>query len=395
MKLLKRISLYLAFILPALGLLISRLRNQEFNSDEFQHTYLAWANLNYDQMPYRDLWDNHGSLYTFSNSLLMKLANLKAGVDTILVERYFNLFIFVLGALVLFELFRLLTNKIHYAALGTWLFALTNFATYTIQVRPDNLQCLFLYLGLLLITKAIKKNQNQYAFLAGISFVLMLMTNAKSISALCGVIIALVLIKIIDKQSTSLSILWSVIQGLALALLAFAIFFASQGMLENYLIYSILYNKDLVLHDVERVVGTAKAYYLRRHQWFFAITIPALGYWSYKGLGKKIDTAKLVIIITIVIAAIPRIVFSSLWMQYDLLLIPLASFIASCFIIEVLEKYLVPHIASTKLQIGLLVYLVILSSSWYQVFKQSNPLEQYLASVDERVNFLVDNLAED
>ena len=72
----KRLPLYILTLLPSLGLLLFKIVSRRFNVDEFQHTHLAWMTLHADKLQYRDIWDNHGPIYTWINIALIKIPNL-------------------------------------------------------------------------------------------------------------------------------------------------------------------------------------------------------------------------------------------------------------------------------------------------------------------------------
>ena len=92
----------LAFILP-LPFYLSGILQPLFSQDEFQHTYLAWAWIHFDQLPYRDVFDNHGIVHTLVNVLTLRLLPLEPGAQTLIQLRLVNLCFLYLCFIPLFK----------------------------------------------------------------------------------------------------------------------------------------------------------------------------------------------------------------------------------------------------------------------------------------------------
>ena len=149
---------------------------------------------------YRDFWDNHGILYTLFNSAIVSIFKPEVGVPAIMLERYANLALLIIGFYILFEVFYELSSKLHYGCLGVFFFAYSGPALKSIEVRPDNLQCVFLYASILLLFKALKTNNKQLSLVSGLFATLMLMTSLKSGIVLIGIGAGLVIGLLVKKD---------------------------------------------------------------------------------------------------------------------------------------------------------------------------------------------------
>ncbi|MDD9898831.1 MAG: hypothetical protein OXU45_07520 [Candidatus Melainabacteria bacterium] len=397
MSLVKRITLYFLVLIPALGLFVNNIHSKRFNTDEFQHTHLAWAATHFDKLQYRDLWDNHGPLYTVVNSIFIKSANLGADVSTYLAERYLNLLILLLGFLILFELFRSVTGKWYFAILGPWFFVTSQFSRFATQVRPDNLQCLFFYLALLLLVKAFQKENHKLAFASGLSLALMLMTNLKSLSALAAILVSLVLLSFMNKESQAMSYLRSLVTGLALLASVFLIALVVGGFMPGYINDNIMFNFVSMQMVEEAAVKQISLLYTKRHHLLLPLLGISLGFWLYKNLkSKTINPAWFLVLVTSSILAISRLKIH-LWGQYDLLFIPLLCFIASCFVFYLLEKLILSKINSQVIKLLVIspIFIGFVYAGWKKVIHNPRPLARYHQFINERIAKVTELVGED
>ncbi|MDD9897606.1 MAG: glycosyltransferase family 39 protein, partial [Candidatus Melainabacteria bacterium] len=385
----KRLPLYILTLLPSLGLLLFKIVSRRFNVDEFQHTHLAWMTLHADKLQYRDIWDNHGPIYTWINIALIKIANLGADVNTLMAERYLNLVILILGFFVLFELFHRLTGKWYLAVLGPWFFAASNFSMYAIQTRPDNLQCLFLYSALLVLVIALQKKQSDYSFGAGILLALMLLTNLKSLSALFAILIALVLIGRLGKEIKILAYLKSLVIGLALVFAIAAGMMAAAGMLEGYIYDNLLFNFAYVDHFNTDALKKVFQHYFKEHQLFFVVSIPALIFWlcrSIKSENNRFDPASFLLAMVTLILLLTRLK-ANIWPQYDLLYIPLLCFLASNLVLEAFDKQFRLSIKSRfwgfVILLPALVFFIF--AGWFRYYRGVNTLDGYKKNITRKL----------
>lgn len=398
MSFVKRIPLYILALLGPLGLLFDTLSKQRFNIDEFQHTHLAWMALYHDKLQYRDLWDNHGPLYTIVNVLFIKLADLGASVATIVAERYLNFAILILGFVVLFELFRVVTGKWYFAVLGPWFFASSMHSIHAIEVRPDNLQCLFFYIALLLLVKALEFRSNNYALVSGLFLTLMLMTNLKSLTALAATVLSLILLNIFDKKSNALEYLKSLMIALVLSLLVTALILLVTGLLPGYVQDNILFNFIITQFDNPGSLRKMLRFYVETNPIFVPLLISSLFVWTGTSVDlqiKKINQPRFILAVVAIVLVISRFL-TNLWTQYDLLFLPILCFMASTMIFQALEGNLLVKISSQKYRAMILGFLILglVPLGWYRyVQAPAHRLEGYYKALDSSIQKMTEILS--
>jgi len=342
----QRLGWYLLMLLPSLGVLINKLRLEHFNIDEYQHTYLAWATVHFDQLQYRDIWDNHGILYTLYNSFFISILDPKPEISTIFLERYLNLALALIGFIILFEIFYLINKRPQLCWIGLLIFCLSKFSISTIEVRPDNLQCIFLFLGILLLTKAYQSRNHILAIAAGLSAACMLMTNLKSLSALFGLLVGMLIALMLCKQNhinkdnnfdSILKILTNFILGLIAGLGCFSIIFWRYGILDDYYYCNVAFNYHY-MHSVHSERWGPDLQVISFYQEMISVIILqliTLGIWLkriFHNQEKNFFTLLLITSIYIV-CMINRCNFY-LWHQYDLLMMPLMFYATSLMVCE-------------------------------------------------------------
>jgi len=363
----KRFFYYTLCIIPGLGFLIHHIKFAYFNVDEFQHTYLAWATTHFDMIQYRDMWDNHGILYTLFNSLILKIFQPEIGVPTIMLERYANLALLIIGFYILFEVFYELSSKLHYASLGVFFFAYSGPALKSIEVRPDNLQCVFLYASILLLFKALKTNNKQLSLVSGLFASLMLMTSLKSGIVLIGIGAGLVIGLLVKKDKKLFSLILNFGIGIITGLIIFAIGFTYYGILDDYIKYNVIFNR--LMTNLNLGSGSFQTLISCYGGRFLLVTISifiALGFFSRDAFNdfQKQKYQKLILVLIILFCLIARFKYY-FWVQYDLLYYPICCFILSMMFLKLLElrqgKVLVLFVSSYLLLIGFVSFSILLN----------------------------------
>jgi hypothetical protein len=382
----KRFFYYTLCCLPGLGFLIHRIRFTHFNVDEFQHTYLAWATTHFDMIQYRDFWDNHGILYTLFNSAILKIFEPEVGVPAIMLERYANLSLLIIGFYLLFEVFYELSSKLHYASLGVLFFSYGLISQKGIEVRPDNLQCIFLYSALLLLFKALKRRNNKLAFVAGLFITLMLMTNLKSISALMGIGFGLIVALACERSKSLMSLILWLGAGILSGLVVFALGFLSWGILDDYVNWNMIFNLGCTQFGMWAANKYALVKFFGDQNLLLSLAcICSVIVFFISSLGdiKNKKYEKIILSSIIIYCIISRCIYV-FWIQFDLIYFLIACYILSSILfsmIEIANSYLV------KSLFWLLLLTVSLSISFIYYAKLLNDWnirKTYFALVDLR-----------
>jgi hypothetical protein len=335
-----RLLFYSVCLIPSLSFFVSRIKVSKFNIDEYQHTYLAWATANFDMVQYRDFWDNHGILYTLFNTLVLKLFKPDVGVTTFMLERYCNLILLLISFYILFEIFYELSSKIHYASFGALFFSYSMISLHGIEVRPDNLQCVFLYSALLLILKALKSNNKKLSFGAGVLMALMLMTNLKSLSAFVGIGFGLTISYLLERSKEKAYLILNLSSGLFLGLLIFIISFAKWGILDDYIKCNIIYNFKFT--SLKYFLMNKEAMWVIFGNQYLPLSIAclsALFFLCYEAYQKtKIRNYQHLILASMILYCLIGRTIVLLWAQFDLLYLPLLCCYLSYIIFIFFEK---------------------------------------------------------
>jgi hypothetical protein len=347
--LIRRFLLYSLCLTPCVFLLVQKIHFTKFNVDEFQHTYLAWSSAFFNQIQYRDMWDNHGILYTLFNTLMLKIFKPEIGIPALMLERYSNLALLLISFLILFELMFLVFKRTHYACVAGVLLTLSSLSLKAIEIRPDNLQCVFLYLSLLLLFKSLESNKNneanfqKLAFGAGFSSCLTMMVNLKSYCAILAIIVVLVGALILNRSTKTLKIITNFGAGLGLGLGGFAIIFSAYGILLPYIKYNIEFNY-LITHKYAQINNSAKILDFFTRDSFFISAIVMIGllifiidtYW----INKKNILEKSILLLIIAICLYTRFFVYVYRLQFDLMYFPLACALASYAFFRVMEYFI-------------------------------------------------------
>lgn len=391
----QRLGWYLFLLLPCAGILIHKIQTLHFNIDEYQHTYLAWATVHFDQIQYRDIWDNHGILYTLFNSFFIWFLDPEPGIYTIFLERYLNLGLLFIGFIVLLEIFYLLNKKPQYCALGLYCFCWSFFYMPAIQVRPDNLQCLFLYLGIWFLTKAYQSRKIYWALIAGLSTACMLMTNLKSVSALAGICLGIFIAFFVSKKQENnfrqdikiAKIFLNFIVGVSLGLSCFALAFYYYGILDHYYYCNVAFNYHYMnFINKNRFGPPGDIISLYQNSILFLIfQILAIYIWLKRIYQKKErNYFLLLIIISIYLICMFNRVRFYFWHQYDLLMMPIMFFATSVLITEYIRKYIkIEKKHQKKLFVFLLIILYICAFGKF-AFKFFRKQDQYFLETQKR-----------
>lgn len=331
-NLLQRLSFYTLMMIPAIILFVEKINSTKFNVDEYQHTYLAWSTAFYHQLQYRDMWDNHGILYTLFNSLVLEIFKPEVGIPALMLERYANLVILVIGFYLLQEIFYQLSSRFYLASLGAWIFAFSTLSFKGIEIRPDNLQCLFLYSALILLFRAFKINSLRLIFFSGFFMSLMLMTNLKSISALFALSIGLL---IICFRRGNFNFLTNWVFGLVLGLTIFALVFWSLGIFDDYIKQNIIFNL-ITTKKYPNTTNIEKVLHFFFHDYYFislivmgSIVIFGAEFLWRKNFLKKSFEPNLIILLIFFVCLLSRFTVYIYRLQFDLMYFPLACCVTS------------------------------------------------------------------
>ncbi len=389
----KRLFFYTLCLIPSCFLLIQKIQYSKFNVDEFQHNYLAWSTAFLNQVQYRDMWDNHGILYTLFNSLMLKIFQPEIGLPTLFFERYCSLGLLMISFFILLELMFIVFKRPHYACLGGLLLTLSSLNLKAIEIRPDNLQCVFLYLSLVLLFKSLESPEptkisfQKMAFGAGLSACLMLMVNLKSFSALLAIFMVLIVTLFFSKSKKHLNTIINMGAGLGLGLIAFALGFMACGLLDEYIKYNFIFifkynhlfnNKHNVLFDAI----TAQKYYQNNnlekaldfflHDNFFISTIVISSLLIFLldsfFINKRNFLQKMILMAIIISCLITRFFGYIYRLQFDLMYFPLACMLASYVFFRLVESLLPKRFQ----KIVIVALLSLLSVLYYQSLKNIN-----------------------
>jgi|GEM_PF-6598751 len=382
----KRFFYYTLCCLPGLGFLIHRIRFTHFNVDEFQHTYLAWATTHFDMIQYRDFWDNHGILYTLFNSAILKIFEPEVGVPAIMLERYANLSLLIIGFYLLFEVFYELSSKLHYASLGVLFFSYGLISQKGIEVRPDNLQCIFLYSALLLLFKALKRRNNKLAFVAGLFITLMLMTNLKSISALMGIGFGLIVALACERSKSLMSLILWLGAGILSGLVVFALGFLSWGILDDYINWNMIFNINYTRFGFWPA-DKKELWDFYGHKYFLLSFCTIMSFFIFifiSVLKLRQRRYDFFILSSIILYCIVSRTVYLFWTQFDLLYIPVGFFVMSFIIFNFFNLDFNSKIKKT-IWLALLIFFSFFSfHSYAKLLNDWNIQDGYFTRIDER-----------
>lgn len=382
----KRFFYYTLCIIAGLGFLIHRIRFTHFNVDEFQHTYLAWATTHFDMIQYRDMWDNHGILYTLFNSLVLKIFQPDPGVPAIMLERYANLALLIIGFYILFEVFYELSSKLHYASLGVLFFSYGLISQKGIEVRPDNLQCIFLYSALLVLFKALKRRNNKLAFIAGLFITLMLMTNLKSISALMGIGFGLIVALAYERSKSLASLILWLGAGILSGLVVFALGFLSWGILDDYIDWNIIFNISYTRFGFWPA-DKQELWDFYGDKYFLLSLYSFLGFLIFIFISilkiKQKRYGFLIISSVILYCIISRTLYL-FWTQFDLLYLAIAFFILSFIIFKFFDLDFHTKIKKIIWLASLIFFSVFSFYSYAKLINNWSIRDKYFVKVNQR-----------
>ncbi len=398
-----RLLYYLLILSASAGFYIYGALTKAFNQDEFQHTYLAWASVNFNYLVYKDIFDNHGPIYTLANALFLYLFQPKAGLEALYALRFFNLILLALNFISCFEIIYYLTKKASATILAPFLLICSYLFFITIQIRPDQLQGLFLNLGLLAFFYAYQSKRSILAIVSGFFFTLMLLTNLKSASGLIGLLAGITIIYFKFKDQKKIAkLLQNFLLGLSLTFLTVLLIMYCIGNLKGYLQSNLIFNFLLAFSPEKERSWEFTYQILFKYDWLICGSL--LGSLFIWGLTcKKKDTLnrenRFLLLSTIIGLLLGKIF--GLWLQYDLifmvLLSTLASWVAWSCIDCILQKINTPYLPHNTLQIfsTLLCLVVISYFSWRHLINFQNPNKQYFKYLEDnyqRINY--DNQAD-
>ncbi len=216
-----------------------------FDADELQHAHLAWQVAS-GKLLYRDIWDNHGPLFTLLNAALLGATGAAASLDLLFWCRGMGVAATAGLGLATYALGRRLgfppLLAIAAVALTSLLFIIQDKGA---ECRPDALQNLFWLAGLLLATGVAGAGSRvATGFLWGLA----VMTNAKA--ALGPAVVVgfwLVAMRLHGRPGGAvLRDIALIAAGGLLAWLPFAAYFLARGALFELHDYSLLWNLHYV-----------------------------------------------------------------------------------------------------------------------------------------------------
>jgi hypothetical protein len=304
--------------------------------DEWQHTYLAWASARLNKVVYLDIFDNHGPLYTWLNALLIKYYNPLPGLYCIFRLRIFNVLILAINFLICFEITAILTSNYFSAILSPLIFSLNFTSIHAYQIRPDNLQSLLFSLSLYFLLISLGRRSKITSYLSGICLGLMLLTNIKSLIALAaistGVVVMVTIYKKKEFQHVMRPIFFALTGTYFLGLIYIALFYSFKGYVRYNLILNFLIVFDPLKH---KSFGWMKEIYIGKQFWVTVAMMAALCYWGIQAICTKKEVKDLrIFLFSIVIVLLLGKCFG-LWLQYDLIFMPLLACMASAVIIDI------------------------------------------------------------
>ena len=174
-------ALLIGAIAIGLALALLRVLFDQFDTDELQHTHIAWLTAG-GEVPYRDFWDHHGPLYSLFNAALSAAAEPVPGVELQLALRAINWGLAVGLVILTFRLGRAAAATRPAALAAAALLAATyHFQDVGTEIRPDVLQNVCWLAGLLLVARQLERPLVRTAVAAGALFGLAVVTNMKAI----------------------------------------------------------------------------------------------------------------------------------------------------------------------------------------------------------------------
>ena len=320
------------------------------------------------------MWDNHGILYTLFNSIILKIFKPEVGVPALILERYANLALLVIGFYILHEMFYLLSSKFYFASFGAWFFSLSSLSTKAIEIRPDNLQCLFLYASLFALVKSFNIGSSQLSFWAGILISLMLMTNLKSLIVFGAIIVALA----ISRQKKDLV---RVTLGAGFGLTCAGIILNGFGILDDYLKYNWFFNLLTVnKYANPNNIDLISNFLLEDHYLISFLLLVIVNFLLFNK--KSYSNPPLTIILSIIgFAVFNRIGVYVYRLQYDLIYFPLACFLAS-YIFFITFKSRKIFILAIVIILGLMTFATYEKFSFTESLKSNH--QEYLTVSQKR-----------
>jgi hypothetical protein len=263
----------LAALVAGLGVMVLRALHEQFDADEFQHLHLAWQVAG-GRLLYRELFDNHGPLYTLLNAAQLQLTGAPASFELLFWCRGQSIAM-SLGLLALtYAIGRRLAlpRPVALAAVGVTAL-LVMFQDKAGECRPDPLQNLFWFGGLLLLLAPAARRTGPCLFAAGALLGLAVLTNAKAALAP----FALALCYLGGPRLHGLP--WPTVRrelallsagGLLVYLLAL-LWFARLGTIADWHLHQFWWNLLFVGGGEEQPVALGNIGFLVRHQWPFLL----------------------------------------------------------------------------------------------------------------------------
>jgi hypothetical protein len=300
---------------------------QFFNEDEFQHTHIAW-NQNQGLTLYKDFFEHHGPLYSLLNKYIFSLLENPASFDTLILLRIISFF----TALVIVFLVYLVAKNYNqdnsnFAYITIAVFSLWTSTQMTLlQIRPDNIQTVFMLLGFLMLFIGFKKGAIVSNLLSGFCFALMLITNFKTLIIAIPLLIFLLLYIANKKDFTLVKSFSYLTLGLVSCLAITSFYFIKIDALKDLLHYNFLYNIEIIkIRVISKTAIASMVYSFIETNLVLSIMVIIGCFYKAKSNFKKI-----LIIGSIIAALVPCI--KGFHIHYYIIFLPFCSIlVANCF----------------------------------------------------------------
>ena len=197
-----KITYPLLFCILGLNIIVAILYilYKPLDSDEFQHTHIAWNIFYNNKILYRAFWDHHGVIFPFVNYILFNVFNLSASFSTFYFLRAVSFLYMVAMALLTYLITKKLFKSNFAALLSVAILSSTFFFNLKgVEIRPDVLQNVFWLLGLYLFISNFENIKSNFHILSGIFFGLAVLSNTKAVIGIFFVFVFALLELVVQK----------------------------------------------------------------------------------------------------------------------------------------------------------------------------------------------------
>lgn len=369
--------------------------NRAFNFDEFQVMYEGASILKGKRL-YTDKIGNHFPLVSIIISQFIKIIGVKT--NTILLARYFILFLNVITLIYIYKILKIISAKI--VGLFACLLILLSpiFLDKGIEIRHDIFNTLFNIIGGYYAILYIKREKFRYLILSSLFCGFALACTQKAIIWSFGIIIGLFLIKI--KNENTLRTLKYI--------MGYIVIMITPILLS--VLYLIVFNRENITVFVNNAIINAGIAYLTftkelypfpypkkkilldlflQNPGFYVFYIISLIFFIYKFFYKN-KKENLIIVLWSLTGLVFYLIIKRPFKQTFLPTIPVISIIISSFIYDLRTKY---WKADNKYYKLIYVTIIILITLWpffilYNRIKQLEPMKNQI----DNLNYCISNL---